>query len=120
MEIYIRDASVDAVEAWLRASFDAVDRVRDDPAVQLQVTHDGAAQTAQITLNVQAGDWTSVWFESGPLPWDTVTACARSAFEAIDEEVLCYPDRYEDEPWKMLQLHPNTGESFVDERDVNF
>jgi hypothetical protein len=120
MEIYVRNATVDEVEAWMQEVFDAVETVREAPAWQAAVTHEEATVTSQITLHVQAGDWTSVWFEDGDLPWDTVTACARSAYDAVGKETLCYPDRHEDEPWKMLRLHPDDGESFVDERDVDF
>jgi len=120
MEIYIRDASTDAVLHWLKDTFDAVEQIRDEPAVQVAVTRAEDAYTAQITRNVEGGPWTSVWFESGATDWDSVSACARSAFQAIDRETLCYPDRFTDEPWKMLRLHPGEGESFVDERTVDF
>jgi hypothetical protein len=121
MEIYIHDASTDAVLRWLKDTFDAVERIRDEPAVQVAITGaDETAYTAQITRHVEGGPWTSVWFESGATDWESVTACARSAFQAINRETLCYPDRFADEPWKMLRLHPDEGESFVDERTVNF
>lgn len=120
MEIYIRDAPVDDVTHWLDEAFEAVEPIRQEPAVQMAVTRDGHAYTAQITRNVEAGVWTSVWFESGAAPWKTVTACARSAFQSIGRETLCYPDRFEDEPWKMLRLDPEEGESFVDEREIDF
>ena len=86
IEIYIKQASVDAIEAWLAGHF-------------IISNHHTKGNTTIYALNADiecvvvqqaaTGGFTSVWFKSDATPWANDRACALDAFAHLALEVRC-------------------------------
>jgi hypothetical protein len=116
IEIYVHECSEDEAVAWLRELFDDLERQDDALISTYDGTYDGSVVPVQIAEQVENGPYTSLWFNAPEMPWDTATACARDAHEALQKEVLCFlndPQR----PWTMLRV-TDEGEEHVDKREV--
>lgn len=116
IEIYVRDLSEEEAVAWLQEVFSDLEPREDALVLTYDGTFEGASVPVQIAENVETGPYTSVWFNAPTMPWDTATACARDAHEALGKEVLCFlsdPDK----PWTLLQVS-DEGETYVDKGDV--
>ena len=117
IEIYVRECSEDEAVAWLRDLFDALEQQEDAIVRTYEGTHDGSTVPVQIAERVENGPYTSLWFNAPEMPWDSATACARDAHDALQKEVLCFlndPER----PWTMLRVNAE-GEAYVDKREVD-
>jgi len=116
IEIYVRALSEDEAVTWLRSVFEDLEP-REDALVRTYLgTYDGATVPVQVAERVEDKPYTSLWFNAPDLPWDTATACARDAHEALQKEVLCFLDDPE-QPWTLLRV-AEEGEAHVDKREV--
>jgi len=116
IEIYVRDLSEEEAVTWLRSVFDDLEP-REDALVRTYLgTYDGATVPVQVAERVEDKPYTSLWFNAPETPWDTATACARDAHEALQKEVLCFLDDPE-RPWTLLRV-AEEGEAHVDKREV--
>lgn len=118
IEIYVRDLREDEALAWLEDVLDAPEKVQASPIVTYEGDYDEELVSVQIAEHVQGGAYTSLWFNAPVIPWDSTEVCARDAHEALNMEVLCYPDQSE-EPWVMLRV-ADGEEEYVDERELQF
>jgi hypothetical protein len=116
IEIYVRECSEEEAVAWLRDLFDDVERQEDALVLTYDGTYEGDTVPVQIAERVENGPYTSLWFNAPTMPWDTATACARAAQEALQKEVLCFLSDPE-QPWTMLRV-TEEGEEHVDKREV--
>ncbi len=116
IEIYVRDLSEAEAVEWLREVFEAVEEDEDALVRTYTGTYEGETVPVQIAEGVENGPFTSVWFNAPTMPWDTATACARDAHEALGKEALCFLADPE-QPWTLLQVSEE-GESYVDKREV--
>lgn len=138
IQLYARELTAEAAEAWLSSVFADVDLVRREPALTYALRpadSDHGASDQSMTADekkpdmpearvfvaegIEGGAYTSVWFQGESLPWSTPRSCARSLFESAGTEVICDPDGYEDDPWRMIRVS-DEGEDFIDEREVDF
>jgi len=137
IQLYARDLTAEEAEAWLAGVFAHVELVRREPALTYALHSDGAdaalAPTAAtdeenrdepnarvfVAEGIEGGDYTSIWFQGESLPWSSPRSCARSLIESSGAEVICDPDGYEDDPWRMIRVS-DEGEDFIDEREVDF
>jgi hypothetical protein len=119
IEIYVRDLPASDAEAWLSDRFGAADLVRTEPARTYEVEHEEDTVRVFVAENIEGGAYTSVWFNGPSLPWTSIRACAREAFEALNQEVICDHDGHQQDPWAMLRI-TNDGETRIDEREVSF
>lgn len=116
IEIYVRACSVEEAVDWLRDLLEDVERQEDALVLTYEGTYEGDTVPVQIAEHVENGPYTSLWFNAPEMPWDSATACARSAQAALGKEVLCFlsdPER----PWTMLRV-TDKGEEHVDKREV--
>lgn len=116
IEIYVRDLSEEEAVDWLQAVFVDLAPREDALVLTYDGTYEGETVPIQIAEGVEDGPYTSVWFNAPTMPWDTATACARDAHEALGKEVVCFLEDPE-QPWTLLQVSAK-GESYVDKRDV--
>jgi hypothetical protein len=116
-EIYVRGLSEEEAVAWLDDMLEGLEQVREQPIVTYEGQYDGATVPVQITEHVRDGPYTSLWFNTPNVPWDSVRDCARAAHAALGAEVLCYLDRPE-EPWILLRMIDGEA-THVDERDLD-
>lgn len=117
IEIYVRDLSEDDAVGWLRAVFEEVEQVREQPIVTYEGVYEGTTIPVQITECVKGGAYTSLWFNAPGGPWDSVRDCVRAAHDAFETEALCYLNR-PDEPWTLYRM-VNGEEEYVDERALD-
>jgi hypothetical protein len=116
IEIYVRDLSEAEAVDWLREVFDEVEQDEDALVLTYEGTYEGETVPVQIAEGVENGPYTSVWFNAPTMPWDTATACARDAHEALGKEVLCFLSDPE-KPWTLLRV-AEEGEEYVQKGDV--
>ncbi|SDM10436.1 hypothetical protein SAMN05192555_109133 [Franzmannia pantelleriensis] len=107
IEIYLADASVEAVSHWLSAQLDAAP-LRPAGKRQWRTSGNLQGQRIPVLLVEQAADgFSSLWFDSAATPWPRDADCARDACQALGCEVRCSlggwqpgddPDRF----WRVL------------------
>ena len=93
IEIYLRDASQDAVTQWLAQSV--------GPCTPWQPkghTFKCKAGDIPVTwLPKAVGNWHSQLWESDLTPWEDDVACARAAYKALGVEIRCAPGGWQEE-----------------------
>lgn len=118
IEIFVHELQEAEAVGWLRQVFDDLEKVKESPIVTYHGDVNGTTIPVQITEHVQNGPYTSIWFSANDTPWDSTTACASDAHQALGREVLCYPDQVDD-PWRMSRFIQGEEER-VDEREITF
>ncbi|PSQ96354.1 MAG: hypothetical protein BRD55_06710 [Bacteroidetes bacterium SW_9_63_38] len=116
IEIYVRNLSEEEAVAWLRDVLETVEQDEDALVLTYEGTYEGETVPVQIAEEVENGPYTSVWLNAPTMPWDTATACARDAHEALGREGLCFLSDPE-QPWTLLQVS-DEGEAYVQKEDV--
>lgn len=116
IEIYVHNLSEEEAVGWLRKVFAEMERDEDALVLTYEGTYGGNTVPVQIAEGVENGPYTSVWFNAPTMPWDTATACARDAYEALGKDVLCFLSDPE-QPWTLLQVS-DEGEAHVQKEDV--
>ena len=93
IEIYLRDASQDAVTEWLNQA------VGSCSAWQAKgKTFKCRAGDIPVTwLPKAVGKWHSLLLESDATPWEDDVACARDAYQAFGVEIRCAPGGWQEE-----------------------
>jgi len=117
IEIYVRDCSADRAGDWLRDVFGAAEHVRTKPALTYEAEYEGETVRIFVAEGIEAGPYTSIWFNGPSLPWEKARFCAREAHDFLGNEVICDRDGPELDPWAMLRFHDSQRES-VDQRDL--
>lgn len=85
IEIYLRDASQDAVTEWLNQVLGTC-----SPWQPKGKTFKCKAGDVPVTwLPKAVGKWHSLLLESDATPWDDDVACARAAYQALGVEIRC-------------------------------
>jgi hypothetical protein len=93
IEIYLKDASQDAVTDWLNKAVGAC-----SPWQAKGKTFKCRAGDIPVTwLPKAVGKWHSLLLESDTTPWDDDLACARDAYEALGVEIRCAPGGWKEE-----------------------
>ncbi|UIP87209.1 hypothetical protein [Pseudomonas phenolilytica] len=93
IEIYLRDASQDAVGAWLEQAIGAC-----TPWQQKGQTFKcSAAGIPVLWLPKAVGKWHCLLLESDATPWEDDLACARAAHQALGVEIRCAPGGWQEE-----------------------
>lgn len=107
IEIYIKNPDLDKLTAWLNEHFDGVDMDTNVTPVPITLSASGTAIEAVLVLEAVKGKFASLWFKDNQTPWPTDIDCARSAFEALGQEIRCStgpwePGQPEEEQWFRL------------------
>ncbi|WP_312937062.1 hypothetical protein [Stutzerimonas nitrititolerans] len=93
IEIYLRDASQQAVTDWLTQAVGPC-----SPWQQKGKTFKCQAGTIPVIwLPKAVGKWHSLLLESDATPWEDDIACARAAFAALGVEIRCAPGGWQEE-----------------------
>ena len=93
IEIYLKDAELPAVTAWLELAI--------GPCTPWQTrgqTSQCRAGAIPVTWMPKAvGRWSSLLLESDQTPWEDDLACAKAAFAALGVQVRCAPGSWSEE-----------------------
>lgn len=93
IEIYLKDASQQAVTDWLSEALGPCSEWQ-----QRGQTFKCRAGNIPLTFLPKAvGKWHSLLLESDATPWDDDVACAQAAFAALGVEVRCAPGGWSEE-----------------------
>ncbi len=93
IEIYLRDASQDAVTAWLNQAVGSC-----SPWQPKGNTFKCRAGDIPVTwLPKAVGKWHGLLLESDATPWADDVACARAAYQALGVEIRCAPGGWQEE-----------------------
>lgn len=93
IEIYLRDASQDAVTEWLNQAIGTC-----SPWQAKGKTFKCRAADIPVTwLPKAVGKWHSLLLESDATPWEDDIACARDAYQALGVEIRCAPGGWQEE-----------------------
>ncbi|PMR76199.1 hypothetical protein [Billgrantia endophytica] len=116
IEIYLAQAPLDALDAWLGERLDAAPL---SPAGrrkwQTRGHHDG--QTVPILLVENAADgYASLWFDSAHTPWARDADCAREVAERLGVEVRCSLGSWQpgDDPDRFWRVLPDGSEAVIE------
>lgn len=102
IEIYIKDASADAIKAWLDDRFGLMSESQQGDALNCRL---GAEHMECVIVeNAAKGGFTSVWFKSDRTPWPDDTSCAREAFARFGTEI-----RSSTAPWQEGEDETTAG-----------
>ncbi|WFF41879.1 hypothetical protein EVC62_10395 [Salinicola endophyticus] len=118
IEIYLAQADVDAITAWLREAL-------DDDALTLARSGKGIwrgkatreARPINIMLVERAADhFASLWFDCDATPWPRDTDCARDAAAQLGCEARCSLGGWQpgDDPDRFWQVLPEGQEGTID------
>ncbi len=115
IEIYLAEATVERIDAWLGETLDAAPlKPAGKRKWRGQGHHDGA--TIPVLLVEGAADgFASLWFDSAATPWPRDADCARDAARALGCEVRCSLGGWQpgDDPDRFWQVHPDGQESAI-------
>ena len=116
IEIYIKDADVNAVMAWLNVVFDSIDSTKKGRSIQITLNSPSGQVDCVLLPNAVKGNFASLWFKSGSTPWDTDRYCPHDAFSYLNLEVRCSTSGWDNtevdtsESWLRID---SSGESTV-------
>jgi hypothetical protein len=85
IEIYLKDASQDAITAWLSEALGTCSEWQQ----RGQTFKCRAGEIPVVFLPRAVGKWHSLMLESDATPWQDDIACAHAAFAALGVEVRC-------------------------------
>jgi hypothetical protein len=108
IEIYVREASVADIRAWLEKKLGAlVDEPSRGTMSKFVVDIDGSKVPVRITTAAPGKAWTSVWLDSPDTPWADDLACARDCFAALGKEVRCATGGWneDDDPDAFIKIN---------------
>ncbi|GAB6389547.1 hypothetical protein [Stutzerimonas marianensis] len=93
IEIYLRDASQDAVTEWLSQAIGPC-----SPWQPKGQTFKCRAADIPVTwLPKAVGKWHCLLLESDATPWEDDVACARAAHAALNIEIRCAPGSWSED-----------------------
>ncbi len=93
IEIYLRDASQDAVTEWLSQAIGPC-----SPWQPKGQTFKCRAADIPVTwLPKAVGKWHCLLLESDATPWEDDVACARAAHAALNVEIRCAPGSWSED-----------------------
>lgn len=93
IEIYLKDADLAAVSAWLNQALGALDEWQ----ARGQTFKSRAAGIALTWLPNAVGKWHSLLLDSDATPWATDRDCAEAACTALGVEIRCAPGGWSEE-----------------------
>ena len=93
IEIYLRDASQEAVSEWLTEAIGPCSAWQQKG----QTFKCNAAGIRVTWLPKAVGKWHCLLLESDATPWADDLACARAAHQALGVEIRCAPGGWQEE-----------------------
>lgn len=93
IEIYLRDASHEAVTEWLTQAIGPCSPWQPKG----KTFKCRAGDVPVIWLPKAVGKWHSLLLESDATPWDDDIACARAAYLALGVEIRCAPGGWQED-----------------------
>ena len=93
IEIYLRDASQEAVGEWLAEAIGPCSAWQQKG----QTFKCNAAGIPVTWLPKAVGKWHCLFLESDATPWADDLACARAAHQALGVEIRCAPGGWQEE-----------------------
>jgi hypothetical protein len=98
IEVYVLSCPTENIIAWLETSFTLVKKTPHGPlCAKLTLLWQGNELEATILEQAAGKRFTSIWFDSDKTPWENDIACAKQVFEALDCEVRCNFQGWEEE-----------------------
>ena len=90
IEIYVLSCPTEKIITWLESSFTIIDK-SSPSSLCTKVTIAIDTYEVDVTILEQAAGkrFTSIWFDSNKTPWEDDIACAKQAFEALNCEIRC-------------------------------
>jgi hypothetical protein len=98
IEIYALSCPTEKIIAWLEETFTLIQK--STPSKQcskVTVSFDGNNIDVTILEEAAGKRFTSIWFDSDKTPWENDINCARQAFQALNCEVRCNFQGWEEE-----------------------
>jgi hypothetical protein len=89
IEIYIKGSDIAAIGQWLTGVFSRV-RLDDNGNKVIRgelALDENSGHCDLLVINNAVKGYTSVWFKQNHTPWDTDLDCARSAWQAMQQEI---------------------------------
>ncbi len=116
IEIYLANASLERLNAWLGAQLDAAPL---EPAGKRKWRGQGHREGARVPILLvenAADGFASLWFDSAATPWPRDIDCARAAVAALCCEVRCSLGGWQpgDDPDRFWQVCPDGHEGAID------
>lgn len=98
IEIYVLSCPTEKIINWLESTFTLVKKSAPSSLCS-KVTVIMNDHDVEITILEQAAGkrFTSIWFNSDQTPWENDIACAKQAFNALNCEVRCNFQGWEEE-----------------------
>ncbi|GAB3488665.1 hypothetical protein [Marinomonas epiphytica] len=98
IEIYVLSCPTETIVEWLNTDFTVINKqnVTSD-SVKLTLSHQGQEINVTILEKAAGKRFTSIWFDSDKTPWSTDMECAQQAFTALEHEVRCNYQGWEEE-----------------------
>ncbi|BDX02110.1 hypothetical protein MACH16_08580 [Marinomonas pontica] len=98
IEIYVLSCPTEKIINWLESTFTLVKKSAPSSLCS-KVTVIMNDHDVEVTILEQAAGkrFTSIWFNSDQTPWENDIACAKQAFNALNCEVRCNFQGWEEE-----------------------
>ncbi|TRX75450.1 hypothetical protein [Pseudomonas mangiferae] len=97
IEIYVKDADLPAVSAWLEGALGPCSTWRQQGQVYKATAEGEGAAFRLAWLPKAVGKWHSLFIDSPATPWEDDRACARAAFAALGVEIRCATGGWDEE-----------------------
>ncbi|UZE95099.1 hypothetical protein [Alkalimarinus alittae] len=111
IEVYIKECSIDEIITWLNSVFEDVKTLGplDKKSITLTCTNGDNSIPLTVYTGAAGKLYTSLWFQSEKTPWKTDLDCALAIANALDTEVRCATNSWEEsadsenEWWKVTK-----------------
>ncbi|MEO9273960.1 hypothetical protein ABFY09_03790 [Marinomonas sp. 5E14-1] len=118
IEIYTLSCPTEKIITWLEDTFTLV-KTSTPSTLCTKVSVSSNDNIIDITILEQAAGkrFTSIWFDSDKTPWENDICCARDAFQALDCEIRCNFQGWEEDgdqdPDQWWRIGPHGEGPFI-------
>lgn len=118
IEIYLLSCPTERIVSWLEQDFSMLDmRNAGDNATKLNLEYQGHIIPVTILEQAAGKRFSSVWFDSEHTPWQSDMECAQRAFEALQCEIRCnyqgWEENGEDDPDLWWRINANGEGTYI-------
>ncbi|ATJ84213.1 hypothetical protein ACFPTY_14370 [Halomonas beimenensis] len=116
IEVYLARADLEALNAWLVETLDAVPLAAAGKHRWRTRGSHGGVEIPVLLVDKAADGFASLWLDSPETPWPTDADCAREAADRLGCEVRCSLGGWQpgDDPDRFLRVLPDGSEATID------
>ncbi|TDO96376.1 hypothetical protein [Marinomonas balearica] len=118
IEIYVLSCPTETIVEWLAKAFTLQSKeLISSTSLKLELHHNDKMIPVTILEQAAGKRFTSIWFDSSDTPWNDDIECAKSAFEALNTEVRCnlqgWQEAEQEDPDQWWRINANSEGPYI-------